>query len=146
MRLGRLKNITVGGCRSNGSRPFHAYQYSIYRSLGPSHVYMLTGSRWPYYAVSQQLSRRCRVTTAGQPPPRLLAVAQGRVALYLHVIGWIAFLALLAQETKQKTWQKTWNEQKQQHGFKLLVLFLQCPWPITQAITNKQSGSVSRRV
>ena len=84
----------------------------MYRSLGPYRVYMLTGSRWPYHAVSKQLSRRCRGTKAGQPPPRLVAVVQGRVALCLNVIGWISFLNLLAHEKKQKTWQNTWKEKE----------------------------------
>ena len=79
----------VGGFRSNGGRPSLAYHYGIYRSPGPYRVYMLTGSRRPYNVVSKQLSRRCGVTTAGQPPPRLVAVTQTRVALCMHIIGLI---------------------------------------------------------
>ena len=37
----------------------------------------IAGSRPPYYAVSEQHSRRCGVTTAGQPSPLWAVVAQG---------------------------------------------------------------------
>ena len=48
---------------------------------------MLAGSRTPYDAVNEQHSRRCGVTTAGRPRLWWAAVAQGGVALRIHIRG-----------------------------------------------------------
>ena len=45
---------------------------------------MLAGSRRPYHAVSEQRSRRCGVTTTGQPPLRWATVAQGSRPSYAY--------------------------------------------------------------
>ena len=93
----------------------HVY-YRLYGTLDPQRVYMLAGSRWPYHAVSEQHSRRCGVRTAEQLP-RWAAFAQRGVAYPFHFIGLGRLLALLAQETKQKT-----RREKEEHdGVTLLV-------------------------
>ena len=104
---------TVGRGRSMGSRPSYAYHgveslsRLVWRKdtycivfivrLTPYRVHMLAGSRRPYRAVSEQHSRRCEVTTAGRPPPRRAAVAQGGVALRMHIS--IVFGVRLAHNT-----------------------------------------------
>ena len=98
---GGMTAATVARGRSRGSRPSYAYQRGeppsrlvwrkyissivFYRTFGPQCVHMFAGSWRPYQAVSEQHSRRCGVTTAGRPLPRWAAVAQGGVALRMHI-------------------------------------------------------------
>ena len=90
---------TVGRGRSRGCRLSHAYQrgppsylgwrkdtYSIvFRVHLAPNASMLACSRRPYHAVNEQHSRRCGVITVVRPLPRWTAVAQGGVALRMHI-------------------------------------------------------------
>ena len=95
----RATPATVGRSHSRRRRPSHLHQYRLYSTLGPYNLDMLAGSRRPYLAVSEQHSRRCVVKMAGQPPPRWAAVAQGGVALRMHIMRRSNPLALFGAKT-----------------------------------------------